>query len=238
MGASHMRRTRWSGRPGTTRRARAMGFCLFNNVAVAAAHARALGAAKVAIVDFDVHHGNGTQQSSRPIRTSSTCRRISFPSYPGTGAADEIGRAAGRGHGQHSARGRAVDEDYQPRVRARGDAGAAAVRARPDTSSRPASTRTNTIRSAACASRPPAFAAMTSELRAVADECCRGRVVAAVEGGYDLKALAASLDASIGQPRAASRTPAAWPASRHRRRRAGRPRLVNCSEILAPHWTV
>src|SRR3954469_16777373 len=44
-------------------RGRAMGFCLFNNVAVAAAHARTMGAAKIAIVDFDVHHGNGTQHT-------------------------------------------------------------------------------------------------------------------------------------------------------------------------------
>src|SRR6202040_1176237 len=56
------------------------------------------------------------------------------------------------------------------------------------------------------------FAAMTMELRAVADECCRGRLVAAVEGGYDLQAFAASLDAAIdalGGPVSAAR----WPSS-------------------------
>ena len=56
------RRSRWSGRPGTTpKRDKAMGFCLYNNVAVAAAQAIADGVERVAIVDIDVHHGNGTQ---------------------------------------------------------------------------------------------------------------------------------------------------------------------------------
>ena len=62
MGGSHTRALALSRPPGHhAERDRAMGFCFFNNVAVAAAHARALGAHRVAIVDYDVHHGNGTQ---------------------------------------------------------------------------------------------------------------------------------------------------------------------------------
>jgi acetoin utilization deacetylase AcuC-like enzyme len=72
--------------------ARAMGFCLFNNVAVGALHARAAhGAERVAVIDFDVHHGNGTQKafwSDKDLFYGSTHQ---MPLFPGTGAAEEIG---------------------------------------------------------------------------------------------------------------------------------------------------
>jgi acetoin utilization deacetylase AcuC-like enzyme len=71
--------------------ARAMGFCLVNNVVVAARHAQQLGASRVLIVDWDVHHGNGTQAL---VEHDSTIRYVSMhqhPWYPGTGAADERG---------------------------------------------------------------------------------------------------------------------------------------------------
>ena len=78
-------------------RDRAMGFCLFNNVAVAAAAALDRGLSRVAIVDIDVHHGNGTQwmfyDEPRVLYLSSH----QFPFYPGTGAADEVGRGDGLG---------------------------------------------------------------------------------------------------------------------------------------------
>ncbi len=77
--------------------AKAMGFCLFNNVAVAAAAAIARGLSRVAIVDIDVHHGNGTQwifYADARVFYASTHQ---FPFYPGTGAADETGTGAGQG---------------------------------------------------------------------------------------------------------------------------------------------
>ena len=78
-------------------RDKAMGFCLFNNVAVAAAAAIAGGLSRVAIVDIDVHHGNGTQwmfyDDPRVLYVSTH----QFPFYPGTGAADEIGTGEGKG---------------------------------------------------------------------------------------------------------------------------------------------
>ncbi|RMF85011.1 MAG: histone deacetylase [Nitrospirae bacterium] len=79
-------------------RARAMGFCLFNNVAVAAAHAlEALGVARVAIVDWDVHHGNGTQHSFEAEPRVLYASLHQYPYYPGTGAASEGGRGPGAG---------------------------------------------------------------------------------------------------------------------------------------------
>jgi acetoin utilization deacetylase AcuC-like enzyme len=79
-------------------RDRPMGFCLFNNVAVAAAAALARGLSRVAVVDIDVHHGNGTQwmfyEDPRVLYVSTH----QYPFYPGTGAADETGRGAGEGY--------------------------------------------------------------------------------------------------------------------------------------------
>jgi len=71
--------------------ARAMGFCLLNNVVVAARHAQALGKPRVLIVDWDVHHGNGTQAL---VEHDASIRYVSmhqYPWYPGTGAAEERG---------------------------------------------------------------------------------------------------------------------------------------------------
>ena len=78
--------------------ARAMGFCLFNNVAVAAAHAVSKGLERVLILDWDVHHGNGTQhifEADPRVLFFSTHRS---PFYPGTGQREERGRGAGQGH--------------------------------------------------------------------------------------------------------------------------------------------
>ena len=79
-------------------RDRAMGFCLFNNLAVAAAAALSRGLTRVAIVDFDVHHGNGTQamfyEEPRVLYVSTH----QFPFYPGTGAAGETGAGPGEGY--------------------------------------------------------------------------------------------------------------------------------------------
>ncbi len=76
---------------------RAMGFCLYNNIAIAAAALRADGAARVAIVDIDVHHGNGTQAAFYADPTVLFISSHQFPYYPGTGAASETGSGAGEG---------------------------------------------------------------------------------------------------------------------------------------------
>ena len=69
----------------------AMGFCLLNNVAIGAAHARALGLNRVLIIDWDVHHGNGTQATFWEDPTVGFVSIHRFPFYPGTGKADETG---------------------------------------------------------------------------------------------------------------------------------------------------
>jgi acetoin utilization deacetylase AcuC-like enzyme len=193
-------------------RDRAMGFCLYNNVAVAAAHARTLGADKVAIVDYDVHHGNGTQHLFEADPRVLYISTHQYPYYPGTGAATEIGAGAGQGFTVNlPLEAGAVAEDFQlafatvilPVLRqfapdlllvsagfdAHEDDPLGGLRLTAD-----------------------AFRAMTMELRAVAEECCRGRIVCVTEGGYDLRALAASLDATIDTLHGPL-APARWPAS-------------------------
>jgi len=77
---------------------RAMGFCIFNNAAVAACHARAKGLERVAIVDWDVHHGNGTEAIFYSDPNVLYVSVHQAPFYPGTGAASDRGSGAGRGY--------------------------------------------------------------------------------------------------------------------------------------------
>ena len=217
-------------------RDRAMGFCVYNNVAVAAAHARVTGVAKVAIVDYDVHHGNGTQhifESDPSVLYISTHQ---YPYYPGTGAADEIGRGAGRGFTVNlPLEVGAVDDDYRlvfdevavPILRQFAP-GLLIVSAGFDAHERDplGGMRVTT----------PAFAAMTMELRAVAEECCHGRIVAVTEGGYDLHALAASIDAvmeTLTGPVSDARWPSSWIASTR-----GRASADAAKRALTPFWTL
>jgi acetoin utilization deacetylase AcuC-like enzyme len=76
---------------------KAMGFCLYNSIAVAAAALRAEGLSRIAIVDIDVHHGNGTQSAFYEDATVLFVSSHQYPYYPGTGAAHETGAGAGTG---------------------------------------------------------------------------------------------------------------------------------------------
>ncbi len=179
-------------------RRRAMGFCLFNNVAVAAAHALARGLARVAIVDYDVHHGNGTQwifyEDPRVLYVS----LHQYPYYPGTGAVEEIGRGAGEGYTLNIplAAG-ATDADYDRIFRAAivpvldaFQPELVLLSAGYDAHERdPLGGMRVTVEG---------FVAMARALRRVADRHASGRLVAVTEGGYDLEALGRCLEATLG----------------------------------------
>jgi acetoin utilization deacetylase AcuC-like enzyme len=177
-------------------RARAMGFCLFNNIAIGAAYARSRGLARVAVVDYDVHHGNGTQWAFYDDPSVLFLSSHQYPFYPGTGAADEIGRGAGAGFTVNfpvDAGG--TDADFECLY----DAAVSVLeRFKPELILLSAgfdAHEDDPLGAMRVTTRQ--FARLTSKIRAAADACCEGRVVAVTEGGYDLKALAASLRATI-----------------------------------------
>ena len=235
MGGSHRGAVALVRPPGHhAERDRAMGFCLYNNVAVAAAHARAQGAGKVAIVDYDVHHGNGTQHIFEADPHVLYVSTHQFPYYPGTGAADEVGVGAGRGFTVNlPLEVGAVDEDYQAVFAAvvvpvlkQFAPDLVMVSAGFDAHERDplGGMRLST----------DAFAAMTSELRMVAEQCCAGRIALITEGGYDLHALAASLD-TVAEVLNGPVSAAQWPASGINSDR-GRSAADVTTRALAPFW--
>ena len=174
---------------------RAMGFCLFNSVAVAAAHARAVhDVGRVAVVDFDVHHGNGTQAAFWDEPDLFYASTHQAPLYPGTGDPEERGVA-----------NNILNAPLAPYD------GSAAFRRTIETQILPALERFRPelllISAGFDAHRADPLAQLnletedfgwvTSKLCDLADDICGGRVVSALEGGYDLEALAASAAAHV-----------------------------------------
>lgn len=177
-------------------RERAMGFCFFNQAAIAARHAqRAHGATRIAIVDWDVHHGNGTQDILWDDGSILYASTHEMPLYPGTGAPSERGTqdtivnvALSPGSGSEEFR-EAFDLGILPRV----DAFAPdliIISAGFDAHWRDPLADINL--------READFAWATTKLMDIADRRCGGRVVSVLEGGYDLQALTLSTAAHVG----------------------------------------
>ena len=121
----------------------AMGFCIFGNAAIAARHAqRELGCRRVAVVDFDVHHGNGTEALFRDDPSVLTVSLHQWPFWPGSGGPG----SSTRGHRERAARGRLGRRRVPHGVRGGRRAGRPRVRPRTSFSSRWGSTRIATIR--------------------------------------------------------------------------------------------
>ena len=186
-------------------RAEALGFCLFNSAAVAAAHLRARrGVERVAILDWDVHHGNGTQHLFEADPTVFYASLHQWPLYPGTGRAEERGVGAGEGAtlncpqdpgaGDREWLG-ALEGRILPAIEAFRP-GFVIVSAGFDAHARDPLAQTNLSTAA--------FGAMTRAVTDLARRLCGGRVVSLLEGGYDLDALAESVEAHLGALRGAS----------------------------------
>jgi acetoin utilization deacetylase AcuC-like enzyme len=176
---------------------RAMGFCLFNSVAVAAAHARTAGVEKVAIVDFDVHHGNGTQAAFYADPAVLFVSSHQYPYYPGTGAATEVGTGAGAGYTvnlplEAGAGDADLDEAY------RGVAVPVLEQFGPELILVSAGFDAHADDPLAALRMSPAgFANLARLLIGVAARHAGGRIAFVTEGGYDLDALDASLHAVL-----------------------------------------
>ncbi len=214
--------------------ARAMGFCLFNSVAVGAAWARREGLARVAIVDFDVHHGNGTQAAFYEDPSVLFVSSHQFPYYPGTGAANETGTGPGAGFTvnlplEAGAGDADLDEAFrtiaipvldrfQPELLLV-SAGFDAHHADP----------LGGLRMTA-----DGFANLARLLDGVARRHAGGRVVYVTEGGYDLGGLTASLDAVLGVLADRQAAPAGGEVSGDRGR--GRASAAEARAALAAHW--
>jgi acetoin utilization deacetylase AcuC-like enzyme len=175
----------------------AMGFCYFNNVALMAEAALDEGAERVLIVDWDVHHGNGTQHSFEDRADVAVVNLHQWPFYPGSGALKETGKGSGRGFTVNCPlEAGAGDSDYlelfdrvvlpyaksfSPEI--------ILVSAGYDSHERdPLGAMNVTDRG---------FGQMAARLRSLADELCEGRLAATLEGGYDLDGLAGGVSATI-----------------------------------------
>ena len=176
-------------------RGKGMGFCLFNNVVIGANYARTMyGLRKIAIVDFDVHHGNGTQTSFWNDPDTFFASTHQFPHYPGTGAETETGvgnilnvpldaNADGKVFKEKVERKiLPAIKEFEPEILLI-SAGFDAHAKDPLASLKLEETD---------------FEWITNELMEIAAECAEGRLISTLEGGYDIDALASSVQAHVG----------------------------------------
>ena len=173
----------------------AMGFCLFGNVALGAKHALDYhGLKRVAVVDFDVHHGNGTQDLLWDEPRALTITSQQMPLWPGTGAETDSGAFDNVVNiplppGSHGAAMRAAYERIAfPRIKAF-EPELIIISAGFDAHQDDPLAELNWS--------TEDFVWLTKQLCALANDLCEGRLVSALEGGYDLNALAASVKAHV-----------------------------------------
>jgi len=212
---------------------RAMGFCYFNNVAVGAAHALARGLERVMVVDWDVHHGNGTQHSFYDDPRVLYLSSHEFPFYPGTGALDEVGEGAGRGFTVNLPMPAGMGDTEYARVYRQvvEPIGRAfdpqvllvSVGFDPHVSDPLAGMRVT----------ERGFAELADVCLSIAAGAAGSRAVFVLEGGYDLEGIARSSAAVVGLLAGGTHEPLAWPAS------GPIDRLVEAyRKQLAPYWPV
>jgi len=175
--------------------ARPMGFCLFNNIAIATRYAqKRYGAERAAIVDFDVHHGNGSQDIFWADKSVMYCSTHEMPLYPGTGAISERGEfntifnaplRAGDGGAEFR---EAMETVILPRLR-EFKPDILLISAGFDAHTRDPLANLNLVEAD--------FTWVTQKLMEIADQSAQGRIVSMLEGGYDLQGLSRSAAAHV-----------------------------------------
>jgi len=175
-----------------------MGFCLFNNVAIAARHLlNKHKLAKVLIIDWDVHHGNATQDDFYEDGRVMYFSTHLSPFYPGSGAEEDKGKGKGEGCIINVPLPRGTGDDvfkkiYDEKLKP------AALAFKPDfilISAGFDSARADLLGKLDLT--PDGYSAMTKKVREIADAACKGRIVSMLEGGYNLDALADSVEAHV-----------------------------------------
>lgn len=173
----------------------AMGFCLFNNIAVAARYLqKQYGLERIFIVDWDVHHGNGTQDAFYDDPSVFYFSTHQYPCYPGTGSGEEKGRGEGLGYTLNLPLPAGSGDDTLLSIFKK-DLSEAVSRFQPDfilISAGFDAHRDDPLASLELSTE--GFEVMTQIVRVLAEKYCEGRIVSCLEGGYNLKALAASVE--------------------------------------------
>jgi len=214
-------------------RHRAMGFCLFNNVAVGAAYLRHRhGLQRVLIMDWDLHHGNGTQHLFEAQPGVLYISTHQYPYYPGTGAVEEVGYGDGEGYTVNlpfpagfgdAEYGEAFTRIVEPIARQYAPQ-FVLISAGFDAHVRDPLGGMQVTESG--------FKAMTRSLLAVAGECADGRCAAILEGGYDLTAIRNSAGEVLQELRQASGAALTPPTAPSR----GGPLLERIRKVQGRYW--
>ena len=179
---------------------RAMGFCLFNNAALAAAYARkVLGMERILILDWDVHHGNGTQHIFEMDNSVFFFSLHQYPHYPGTGSFTETGLGKGEGFTVNIPLSRGYgDSEYAAILLAL--LPPLALEFKPDMIIVSAGFDPHESDPlGGMQLSPSGFAALTRCLMNIADICCDGRIVLVLEGGYDVRTIGENVVAVLDE---------------------------------------